>query len=132
MNRATRLAAAGIGVAALIGGAGTGIVMAQSSSGSTGAASTTVAALANQQAPADQATFITELAKNLGITEDALKAAIKTTSLAQVDKALAAGTITQAQADEAKARIEAGTGGLFGFGGGPGGGHVGPSGERRG
>ncbi len=128
MNRAVRYAAAGIGVAALIGGAGTGIVMAQSGSGTSGTASTTVQALAHEQGAADQSTFITELAKNLGISEDALRAALKTTSLAHIDKALADGKITQAQADAAKTRIAAGNGSLFGFGGG----HGGPGGMEHG
>ena len=70
--------------------------------------------------------YIASVAKHAGVGVDALKAAMKTAAIEQVDAALAAGEITKAQADAAKQRIESGaTGPLGGFGGhmgmGPGG-----------
>ena len=76
--------------------------------------------------------YIASVAKHAGVSVDALKAAMKTAGIEQVDAALAAGEITKAQADAAKARIESGVVGPlggFGFGGhmgmGPGMGHDG-------
>ncbi len=74
--------------------------------------------------------YIASVAKHAGIGVDALKAAMKTAAIEQVDEALAAGEITKAQADAAKQRIASGaTGPLGGFGGhmgmGPGIGHNG-------
>lgn len=77
--------------------------------------------------PADNA-WVQALAKKLGTTPDKLVEALKGVSNDRIDALVAAGTITKAQADTLKARIEA-TGGLglrggFGPGGGfePGGG----------
>ena len=133
MNKTARFAAAGFGLAALIGGASTGVVMAQSSGGAT---ATTTQALADQVAPNGGA-FITDLAKNLGISETQLRDALKKTSLDGLDKAVADGKITAAEAATIRTRIESGDGALFGIGGprgdmggrgGPGGpgGHDGP------
>ncbi|HEY0360769.1 MAG TPA: hypothetical protein VGC83_00745 [Solirubrobacteraceae bacterium] len=77
--------------------------------------------------------FLDSVAKHLGVTPQKLKDATKAAAIDQVNADLAAGRITQAQADELKKRIEAGDGVLGGpgrFGGGPGfpGGPGGPGG----
>lgn len=75
--------------------------------------------------------FIAKLAANLGISEEQLQGAIKTTRLQLVDEAVAEGRMTPEQAERARQRIEEGQG--FGpmFGPGwPGAHHGGPRGER--
>lgn len=52
--------------------------------------------------------FFDAVAKHLGISSERLQNATKAAALDQVDAALEAGKITQAQADELKARINAG------------------------
>jgi len=73
--------------------------------------------------------FLDAVAKHLGISSDKLRDATKAAAIDQVDAALAAGRITQAQADELKSRINSGEGVPFfgpGFlGGFHGGGHLG-------
>src|SRR4051812_11724547 len=67
--------------------------------------------------------FLDSVAKHLGVTPQKLEDATKAAAIDQVNADLAAGRITQAQADELKKRIEAGDGVLGGpgrFGGGPG------------
>src|SRR5687767_6015473 len=59
--------------------------------------------------------FVDRLAANLGISSDRLKAAIKDTGTQIVDEKLAAGEITQEQADRAKQRIAEGNGLRFGI-----------------
>lgn len=72
---------------------------------------------------AERESFLNDVASNLGVERSKLDSAIKEASIARVDAALAAGRITQAQADEMKKRIEAGEAPFFG---GPGmGGHHG-------
>jgi len=66
--------------------------------------------------------FLDSVAKHLGVTPQKLKDATKAAAIDQVNADLAAGRITQAQADELKKRIEAGNGVL----GGPGGPGIGP------
>src|SRR3989304_9861021 len=62
--------------------------------------------------------YIASVAKHAGVGVDALKAAMKTAAIEQVDAALAAGEITKAQADAAKQRIASGASGPpGGFGG---------------
>jgi hypothetical protein len=74
------------------------------------------------------------VAKHLGVTPQKLEDATKAAAVDQVNADLAAGRITQAQADELKKRIESGDGVLGvlggpGFGPGPGGpGFAGPGG----
>lgn len=74
--------------------------------------------------PFSPSTFLDDLAGRLGVSTQKLKDASKAAAIDQVDAALKAGTITQAQADELKARINAGDGLPFlggrGFGPGPG------------
>jgi hypothetical protein len=70
--------------------------------------------------------FLDSVAKHLGVSPQKLKDATKAAAIDQVDADLAAGRITQAQADALKKRIEAGDGVLGGpggpgFGRGPGG-----------
>jgi hypothetical protein len=55
-----------------------------------------------------QPSFVDALARHLGISTEKLQDAAKAAALDQVDAALAAGRITKAQADAAKARIDAG------------------------
>ena len=75
--------------------------------------------------PFTSSAFLDDLAGRLGVSTQKLKDATKAASIDQVDAALKAGTITQAQADELKARINAGDGVPFlggpgfGFHGGP-------------
>jgi hypothetical protein len=80
--------------------------------------------------------FLDSVAKHLGVSPQKLKDATKAAAIDQVDADLAAGRITQAQADALKKRIEAGDGVLGapggpGFGRGPGG-PGGPGGGRPG
>jgi hypothetical protein len=75
--------------------------------------------------------FLDSVAKHLGVTPQKLEDATKAAAVDQVNADLAAGRITQAQADELKKRIESGEGvlGAPGFGPGPGGpGFAGPGG----
>jgi predicted RNA-binding protein associated with RNAse of E/G family len=93
----------------------TGIVMLAG----TGAA---VAATQSSTSPSAQAqAYINDLAAKLNVTPSALTAAIKGADSDQIDAAVAAGRLTQAQATALKARIQASTVAPFlghGFGGG--------------
>lgn len=71
--------------------------------------------------------FIAKLAANLGIDEQKLRDALKTTSLAQIDQAEADGKITADEATRMRDTVNSGTAPLFGIhgfdrghGGGPG------------
>ena len=64
---------------------------------------------------ARQEAYLDKVAAALGVTVDALKAALTSASTATVDERLAAGEITAEQAAEMKERIESGDA-LFGFG----------------
>jgi hypothetical protein len=66
---------------------------------------------------ADQAAYLQKLAGKLGVSVDALTAAIKATNLEILDEKVASGDLTQEQADAARTRIENGDGPLFGIGG---------------
>ena len=80
-----------------------------------------------------QSDFLDSVAKHLGVSPQKLEDATKAAAVDQVNADLAAGRITKAQADELKARIEAGNGVLGGpgrFGPGPGG-PGGPGGRLR-
>jgi hypothetical protein len=68
--------------------------------------------------PFSPSAFLDDLAGRLGVTTQKLKDASKAAAIDQVDAALKAGTITQAQAEALKARINAGDG--LAFLGGPG------------
>lgn len=111
--RLKRKTVASLGAAALIAAGGT----------------TAVAAATGGSPAADNTTIIDDVAQQLGLDSSKVTAALKTALENRVDAALAAGQITQAQAEELKAQIEAGTVPFFagaGRGGhGPGGpGHV--------
>jgi hypothetical protein len=54
--------------------------------------------------------FLNRLANTLGITTDKLQQGLKTTADQSIDNAVANGKITQAQADNAKAKVDAGNG----------------------
>jgi hypothetical protein len=57
--------------------------------------------------------FLHGVATRLGISDDKLAEALRGEALARVDQALAAGKLTQAQADAFKERINSGRGPLF-------------------
>jgi hypothetical protein len=81
---------------------------------------------ASQGSSSSPQAFFDSVAKHLGISSEKLADATKAAAVDQVDAALQAGTITEAQADALKARIEASeTPLLFGRGGFPGGHHGG-------
>lgn len=63
---------------------------------------------------AERESFLDDVATNLGVERSKLDAAVEKAAIARVDAALAAGRITQAQADEMKKRIEAGEVPFFG------------------
>jgi AraC-like DNA-binding protein len=90
-----------------------GIVTANAQDSGTG--SSTQSMPADKQANRDA--YLEKLAGKLGISVDALKEAIKSTNLEILDQKVADGTITQAQADEIRSRIESGDT-WFGAGGG--------------
>src|SRR3954454_16155425 len=75
---------------------------------------------------AEQKAFLDDVAGRLHVTTDQLTAALKGAAEDQIDAAVKAGKLTQAQGDEAKKRIESADGPLLGPGplgwpGGPGG-----------
>lgn len=141
ITKSPKLVAIGAGVAsfaAILGGGA--LVHAQGASAASNPASivsrisqtdpsngtqATPPSAADRQAEMDA--YLQKLAANLGIDVTKLTDALKTTAKDQVAADLAAGKLTQAQADAANARIDAGD---FRFG--PmGGGHGGPGGEGR-
>jgi hypothetical protein len=109
--RSRRTLTIAVAALALVGGGGAAIAAAQGSSSS-------------------GQSFLDSVARHLGISSQKLEDATKAAAVDQVDAALKAGKITQAQADELKARIQSGefppfAGPLFGprlgpfHGGGP-------------
>jgi hypothetical protein len=131
-------------VAAALGGAGTpvlalgvlaGVVSARPNEQSAtptptaraGASATPNARQQQAQQRADE--FLERLARNLGVTPERLRDALKQTALEEIDRAQAAGTLTPEQAARAKERINSGNLGGFGFGG-PGLGRGGPAGKH--
>jgi polyhydroxyalkanoate synthesis regulator phasin len=91
------------------------------------------AAIAASQTDSPSLSFFDSVAKHLGISPEELEDATKAAAVDQVDQALEEGRITEEQADELKARIDAdefpllGGPGMLGRGvhGGPGFGHFG-------
>ncbi len=82
------------------------------------------AVAATQATPQQQSdAIVADAAKQLGVSSDKLTAALKQALENQVDAALTAGQITQAQADQMKAAIESGQLPLLGLRGGPHGDH---------
>jgi hypothetical protein len=77
-----------------------------------------VAATALGSPEEESKAIVDDAAKQLGVTPAQLTAALKQALENRVDAAVAAGRLTQAQADALKADIEAGDVPLLGFGGG--------------
>jgi hypothetical protein len=67
--------------------------------------------------PGTSQAIIDDAAKRLNVQPSALSDALKQATLDQIDAAVKAGTLTQAQADKLKARVNAGDFPLFGLGG---------------
>ena len=65
----------------------------------------------------ERESFLARVAAHLGVTEQQLTDAFKVTRLEMVDEAVAAGKITQEQADRIRERMEEGQGLGFGWGG---------------
>ena len=102
----TRHKLAAAGAAALIAAAaGTGVAYATGTIGS-------------QTPQQRQEAILQDLAGKLGVSVDKLKTAIKAVASDQIDQALAAGKLTQAQADQLKQQLQSST--LLPFGIGPG------------
>jgi hypothetical protein len=88
-----------------------------------------IAATTDNSPTATSSAIVSDAASQLGVQSSALTAALKTAEENQIDAQVTAGTLTQAQGDALKAKIDAGTVPLVGFGGGgPGFGHGGPGG----
>ncbi|MBI2765313.1 MAG: hypothetical protein HYX53_05290 [Chloroflexi bacterium] len=123
MTRTPKLLSIGAGLASVAGIVG-GLVAVQAGS-ATAASNSDVTNMASAAAPAAATAaredYLQKLAANLGIDEATLKAALQKTSLDEVSAQLAAGTITQAQADDITARINSGDDFFFGLAGGMGG-----------
>jgi len=80
------------------------------------------AVAATQWSPkADEDAVLADAAAQLGVEPDELEGAIEQALENRLDEAVAAGRMTQEQADALKERIESGEFPLFGGGGGPGG-----------
>lgn len=95
-----------------------GAVVALAAGGAVGGA---LAASGTFDPKAERQAFLNDAAGRLGVTSSKLEDALKQAALDRVDAALAAGQITQAQADAMKAAINAGNYPLgLPFGGGPG------------
>jgi hypothetical protein len=74
-------------------------------------------AVASSNGPSSAASsFFDDVAKHLGISTQTLSDATKAAAIDQIDAALKAGKITQAQADALKARVQSTTAPFFGFG----------------
>jgi hypothetical protein len=101
-GKKTRIAVAAA-VLAVAGGGGAAIAAARGGGG-----------------PFSPSSFFDDVAKHLGISPQKLQDATKAAAIDQVDAALAAGDITQQQADALKAKIESSDYPLLGFGPFPG------------
>lgn len=123
------MAALGGGFLATQGGANSA---AAASSGATTASLVQAASTTTASTPdATVEDFIAKLAARLGIDETTLKTDLTQTSLDELSAQVAAGKLTQAQADQITTSINNGDNYFFGVGGGPGG-HGGPGGMRGG
>jgi hypothetical protein len=107
MSRKQKFLVGGVAALAILGGGG--------------------AVAATQLTPSERSTaIINDAASQLGVAPSALSNALKKAEENQIDAAVAAGELTQAQADRIKAAIEAGQAPLIGgLGHGPGFGHRG-------
>lgn len=113
-------------MAALTGGLGLALAFGLAPQGATSAQASPAA----QTAPGASGVwggFLDNLAAALGIQRSALDSAISSAGETTLDEAVAAGTLTQEQADAILPRVQAGDlGALYGGRGGPGGRHGGP------
>ena len=142
---------AGVAALAISGGVALGVANAQTSGATIQPPSTTQPAQPTQpgqqgqqgqrpnqqQLQQERDAFIADVARRLNVTPDALTNAFRDAGIAQVDRRLAAGQITQAQADRIKQALQSGNlrgliGGFGGFGGGDHGGGPGRMGGRDG
>lgn len=114
MNKLNTWTLAAIGGVLLAGALGVGAVMAQTPSTTP---TTTVPGTTVPGTGATPNTFLSRVAQKLGIDAATLQNAIKTTQYEDIDARVAAGTLTQAQADQMKQRIASAPAGTF-FGGG--------------
>ena len=112
--------------AALVAGLGLGIIFGPAMRGSVASAQTQPPAQTQTAAPGSAIwnLFLDKLAAALSIQRSALNSAITNAGTSTADTAVQQGTLTQAQADALKARIQAGDlgallGGRGGFHGGP-------------
>jgi hypothetical protein len=114
----------------------TGLVVLAGSGGAYAAAAgkSATATPKSTDRAAEQKAFLDDVAKRLNVSPDQLDTAIKGAAEARIDAAVAAGTLTKEQGDEAKKRLASGAPlrgpGLRG--GKPGGGRGGPGGPERG
>jgi carboxylesterase type B len=125
-NRFIAAALGGAAVSVLAAGIVTGVVSARPNEQQPPSPTATATPNARQQQAQQRADeFIERLARNLGVTTDRLRDALKQTALEEIDRAQAEGRLTPEQAARARERINAGNlGGFgFGFGVGPGGKH---------
>jgi hypothetical protein len=81
-----------------------------------GVAGVAVAQTQSDDHAAERQAFLDDVAKRLGVTTEQLEQAFKDARLAQVDKALADGKITEDEAQRMKDGIESGQGPMFGPG----------------
>ncbi len=112
--------------AALVAGLALGIMFGPALRGTTASAQTQPSAQTQSSTPGGALwnSFLDKLAGALNIQRSALDNAITSAGTSTADEAVQQGTLTQAQADALKARIQAGDlGALFGGRGGP---HGGP------
>lgn len=112
-------AATAVFAAGLVGGIAAGQSGGQPSptpttTGTPGAVATTPAAGNAQRLDRGQSlnTYLDALARNLGVTPDALRAAVKQTALDQIAAMEASGGLTAAQAARAREAVEKGRGGI--------------------
>jgi hypothetical protein len=110
----------------MVAGLALGVVLAPLVGGA--ASAQTQPPASSQAAPGDalRTLFLDKLAAALGIQRSALDSAMTTAGTSAVDAAVQQGTLTQAQADAIKARVQAGDVGALLGGRGPGGPGHGP------
>jgi uncharacterized protein YidB (DUF937 family) len=116
VKRIPRAALVAAGLVAMAGIVGGGIVFAQTS-GSSSPLGNMTALTSQAGANSNHSDYITQLATNLGTDVATLKSAISKTNTDALNKAVAAGTITQAQADKISAALQGGNSFFFGAGG---------------
>ncbi|MBX6341859.1 MAG: hypothetical protein IRY97_05325, partial [Thermomicrobiaceae bacterium] len=97
-----------------IGGAAVALVLASALAAGTvraeGPSATPTAGAGASGKPTWAQTFLQRLAQNLGVSQDRLDGALKTSADQTIDDAVQAGKLTQQQADRLKQRIDSGHG----------------------